>query len=146
MSFYLKKYLVYKNILLYDKQYGGTNMDMIKIADIKELENQFLPKELNNLFDKNFNNENIIKINTTNKLYKERKDQFLIYGTSIFNHIIVYILLEDGTQYSMILEDDKNYLKIFREKKDSIYIKKVILKNINGNLLNKFQRKQLLDI
>ena len=92
MSFYLKQYLVYKNISLYDKQYGGTNMDMIKIADIKELENQFLPKELNDLFDKNFNNENIIKMNTTNKLYKARKDQFLIYVTSIFNHIIIYII------------------------------------------------------
>jgi hypothetical protein len=55
-------------------------------------------------------------MDTINKLYKAEESEILIYGASIFNHKIIYVLLKNGTQYSMILEiNDNDYSKFFNE-------------------------------
>jgi hypothetical protein len=73
------------------------------------LENYF-PEQLKNSFVNKFTNDKIIWMNEINKLYVANKNEILIYGTSIFNHKIIYVLLENGNQYGMILEiNNKNY-------------------------------------
>jgi hypothetical protein len=80
-------------------------------------------------------------MNEINKLYMAKKNEILIYGTSIFDHKIIYVLLENGEQCGMILEiDDKDYSKFFNHIKTKI--NKVILKNYDKYILNDTQRKE----
>ena len=152
MSYHLEKYLFFKNVLLQNNQYGGGFFDnflkktIIEDSNDKKFIKDSFPEELNkylesDYFKKVMKDKTIIKMNTTNTLYRAEKNEILIYGASIFNHKIIYVSLENGIQYSIILNIDNNYSNFFNEIKEyKDQIKKVILKKI------KKEDKELINI
>jgi hypothetical protein len=152
MSFHLKKYLVYRNILLLNNQYGGAkdtgNHNQKVIEEDKELKDfspeqskDFFPEQLKNSFVNDFNADEIIWMDKINTLYVATKNQKLIYKTSILDHKIIYVLLKNENKYSMILENnDTNYSKFFKKidiKSDFIVILTLSNKYISINLEKK---------
>jgi hypothetical protein len=94
------------------------------------LENYF-PEQLKNSFVKKFTDDKIIWMNKINTLYVATKNQKLIYGTSIFNHKIIYVSLVNGNQYSMILEiDNKDYKDFYYAINENFSSGKNIIKII----------------
>jgi hypothetical protein len=88
-------------------------------------------------------------MNKINTLYTGDENKILIYGTSIFDHKIIYISLVNGMQYSMILKiDDMYYYDFFEKikfmKGNESKIRSIILKKFDTSILNISKREEYL--
>jgi hypothetical protein len=105
MASHLKQYLVYIRLLALNNQVGSGTLDFFLKNLKNDIKEKIKEENLKNDIKEIIEEENLIYMEEINKMYVAKPNQYLIYGKSIYDHQIIYIKLNNGIQFSMIIED-----------------------------------------